>query len=407
MAGKIMSPPPKRFRLPPLADHHSHPLLYAALYQGVDLSDVTTAEEAWTAIAGASNHAEMVVGFGWKNNRFELDAEPFDRLGPAAVFNLSLHDLRLNRAGHALLRERFGEAVDQITNRAWFEANLVTVWNWFADLAGSAAALIDFFRFLEGEGVVSAEEMLLVGPREMEWFEQCGLRDRTRFWCAPETWESLASDQQKELAGTKLFADGAFGSRTAAVAQPYTDAPDNRGMLLYSDGDLERAVCDAAARDRGLAVHAIGDRAIEQVIRTLEKIGPTRDRFPEIRIEHAQLIDRDQAQRCLRMGVTLSMQPNFTVDSVDYLDRLGARRVALNNPFRMLIDEVGFEPGKNLILGSDGMPHGPLAALQASLFPPFPGQQLSLDEFRAGYGAVGHDDSLEFEIRNRRVERVV
>jgi hypothetical protein len=57
----------------------------------------------------------------------------------------------------------------------------------------------------------------------------------------------------------------------------------------------------------------------------------------------------------------------------------------MNNPFRMLIDEAGFVPGINLLFGSDGMPHGVQYALENSLFPPFPGQKLALDEFVAGY----------------------
>ena len=51
----------------------------------------------------------------------------------------------------------------------------------------------------------------------------------------------------------------------------------------------------------------------------------------------------------------------------------------------MLIDKAGFVPGEDLILGSDGMPQGAEAALQTALFPPFPQQRLTLDEFTAGY----------------------
>ena len=57
-----------------------------------------------------------------------------------------------------------------------------------------------------------------------------------------------------------------------------------------------------------------------------------------------------------------------------------------NNPFRMLIDQAGFEPGQDLIFGSDGMPHGIEYALQWSLFPLYPGQRLTVDELVTGYG---------------------
>jgi len=93
----------------------------------------------------------------------------------------------------------------------------------------------------------------------------------------------------------------------------------------------------------------------------------------------------EQARRAKKLGLTLCMQPNFSTDSVDYADRLSARYLRANNPFRMLIDRAGFVPGTDLVFGSDGMPHGAQAALGAALFPPVPGQRLSVEEFRAGY----------------------
>ncbi len=82
------------------------------------------------------------------------------------------------------------------------------------------------------------------------------------------------------------------------------------------------------------------------------------------------------------------MQPNFSSDSTDYADRLDGPRLARNNPFRMLIDEVGFRPGRDLIFGSDGMPHGLAYAAQWGLFPLFEGQRLTLAELLAGYGSA-------------------
>jgi hypothetical protein len=89
------------------------------------------------------------------------------------------------------------------------------------------------------------------------------------------------------------------------------------------------------------------------------------------------------------------MQPNFNADSADYRDRLDEEYCEVNNPFRMLIDEFGFEPGKDLIFGSDGMPHGIEFALQQSLFPPVPGQRLMIDEFRSGYGSSATEERVE------------
>ena len=80
------------------------------------------------------------------------------------------------------------------------------------------------------------------------------------------------------------------------------------------------------------------------------------------------------------------MQPNFSVESRDYADRLPESHLKSLNPFRMLIDTVGFRPGQDLLFGSDGMPHGAVAAWQWGLFPVHEGQRLSSEELSLGYG---------------------
>jgi predicted amidohydrolase YtcJ len=112
------------------------------------------------------------------------------------------------------------------------------------------------------------------------------------------------------------------------------------------------------------------------------------------------------------MGIVLSMQPNFNLDSLCYRDRLSEEYCRRNNPFRMLLDEVGYVAGKDLILGSDGMPHGVHCALESSLFPPFSGQRLTLDEFMAGYCMPdyrnGHIDIVvDYDSRKVKAEVVL
>ena len=102
-------------------------------------------------------------------------------------------------------------------------------------------------------------------------------------------------------------------------------------------------------------------------------------------MEHAQLISLEQAKRAKDLGLIMSMQPNFNIDSVDYASRLPAGVAERNNPFRMLIDDAGFVPGTDLILGSDGMPHGVEYATEQSFNPAFESQKLSRKEFIAGY----------------------
>lgn len=377
--------------IPLLADHHSHPLLYATLQQAVDLSGVTDLDSASDQIwEAAAPQGGLVLAFGWKDHEFKIPTARLEQLPPLALFNVSLHQLLLNRAGERLLAERYGNAVSQIRDRDWYESHLPTVLSWFANLAGSASHLVSFYEQLEQLGVWSAEEMLLAGEREIEWFDAAGLLDRTKFWAAPETYNQLSSNAKKQVEGLKLFTDGALGAHSAALWTPYQtghSSRENRGILIYTDPQLQSELHAASSTGKSIAIHAIGDRAIEQVISSLEEIGPSIHPFPQIRLEHVQFIDLTQAERAKQMGITLSMQPNFNIDSHHYQDRLPEGYAERNNPFRMLIDQAGYEPGVDLILGSDGMPHGATFALEQSLYPPFESQGLNLVEFQAAYGS--------------------
>ena len=132
-------------------------------------------------------------------------------------------------------------------------------------------------------------------------------------------------------------------------------------------------------------MHAVGDRARDQLLDTVEFARGAGLEFPEVRAEHCQFLTTETAARVRDLGITLSMQPNFSAETLDYTDRLSPELCRRNNPFRMLIDDFGFVPGVDLILGSDGMPHGAANALQMSLFPPLASQELTLDEFVEGY----------------------
>ena len=369
---------------PLLHDHHSHPLLYSAFQSGIDLSETTSFENAAEMICDNQQSEKLVVAHHWKSNQFAIDGSQLEKLPAVAIFDNSLHGLKLNSAASEMLTSEFGDDVKKVSDQDWFERNFRLVLNWFAMFGGSPETLIRFFEHLESLGIGTAEELLLVNETEIHWFEQAGLADRTVFWAAPDTFQQLPQDAQSRVHGTKLFTDGAFGSRTAAVSHPYLNQSDNRGMLLYQDGRLQETITRCATMRPAIAIHAIGDVAIEQTVSALEAVNANK-KFESIRIEHAQLISKDQAIRAKDIGITLSMQPNFNSDSTAYADRLPNQYLRVNNPFRMLIDEVGFEPGVDLIFGSDGMPHGIENAWQEVKDPEFEIQRLTREELIRGY----------------------
>ena len=384
-------------KLPLLHDHHTHPLLYAAFNSGVDLSDATSFEAAADLIMSASKQPqapEVVVAHHWKSNQFPIDQKQLESLPPVVIFNLSLHGVLVNDTARGALIKRFGEVVSNISDPDWFERNLRHVLNWFATLGGSPDALATFFEHLEQLGIGSAEEMLLVGEQEIEWFEEAGLSHRTKFWAAPETFNELSRSARSKVHGLKLFTDGAFGAWSAAISDCYLGQPENRGMLIYEDKQLQQILIDGSKIQSAIAIHAIGDVAIEQTIAAIEQT-EAHNEFDVIRIEHAQLISEAQAIRAKELGIVLSMQPNFNSDSKVYADRLPPALLDANNPFRMLIDKVGFQPGDDLIFGSDGMPHGVEHGLKEVTKPARENQKLTVEEFRLGYtgSSAGDTDS--------------
>jgi len=374
--------------IPLLRDRHSHPLLYAALMDAVDLNRPgETRESALERIraAAAGGRPGWTIATGWNSGRFALDKRDFDGLPPIVVLSLSIHGLIVNDAGRRLLREHDETVAAHLDDQDWIERNLRRVLNLFARAGASAERLSAFFGRLREVGVHSAEEMLLVGEDEIQLFDDAGLAGRTQFWAAPETCDSASPANRDRIQGIKLFTDGAIGVTTAALHEKYRTA-DHHGMLLYSDEELEALIVRYSG-SKPMAIHAIGDAAIDQVVSAVERAARRVPSRQVIRIEHAQFISESTARRARSLGLHLSMQPNFSEDSVVYADRLPAGYPARNNPFRMLIDHIGYVPGVDLCFGSDGMPHGAPEALRQSLFPDggHDGQVLTLDEFIAGY----------------------
>jgi len=145
--------------------------------------------------------------------------------------------------------------------------------------------------------------------------------------------------------GVKLYADGALGSRGAALATPYADAPDTSGLLLMTEAEalpfFEQALRDGVQ----IATHAIGDRGNTLVLNWYEKafaaVPPDARRIaePRWRIEHAQILDTDDIARFKSLGVIASMQPSHAIGDLYFAPaRLGEARLDGAYAWRSLLD---------------------------------------------------------------------
>ncbi len=365
-------------RIPLLHDRHTHVSFYAALGAAADLSACRT-QGAALAVLG-KRPGRPAVARGWRDNYYDLSGPRFDALGPTVVCNLSLHSFRFNAPARRLLAPRYPEVVARLDDQAWVERNLDRVFETFTVSAG-AGAIPAWLAGLARQGVWACGDML-VASDEAALLLARRYRGRVTLWSDPGCYEKLGRAAKAAVTGLKIFTDGALAARTAALKGRYKAG--GSGLLLHTDRELRTLIKRAGRLKDDLAVHAIGDAAIGQLLAALEAPG-VRRRGLKVRVEHAQLITPEQAVRARRLGLTLCMQPNFSSDSACYADRLPERYLRANNPFRMLIDRAGFVPGEDLVFGSDGMPHGAQAALREALFPPRPGQRLTLGEFVDGY----------------------
>ncbi|MCV7100484.1 amidohydrolase family protein, partial [Mycobacterium palustre] len=157
------------------------------------------------------------------------------------------------------------------------------------------------------------------------------------------------------LAGD-LFVDGALGSRTAWLHEPYTDAPDRGGACYLGPDAVEAHVRACTEAEIAAGFHVIGDAAVSAAVDAFERVvadvGVTAVARCGHRLEHVEMVTAEQAAKLGAWGVIASVQPAFDalwggVDGM-YARRLGAERAGRLNPLALLASQ-----GVPLALGSD------------------------------------------------------
>ena len=371
------------YQIPLLKDHHTHPSISAAFSGAIKLRHVAEKEQALSLIR--SSREDMTVAIGWNTSYYQFSDEDLESFPPVVICNTSLHGFLINAAARKILQPKYPDIIANIDDAEWTEANIYTILKFLTNLSPYDTALLK--KFYDEEllplGVWYAEDMLLPNRELIDQFAEIGYSDRTRLWADEDVLRSLPKEDLNRIDGIKLFTDGALGARTAAISVPFLSG--ETGILILTDEELKEKLTQLRSFNLPFAIHAIGDLATSQIVNTLHLLRQEYPDFPTIRIEHCQFISKETAVLAKSLGIGLSMQPNFSSDSDNYTDRLPLEFCKTNNPFRMLIDEVGFVPGKDLFFGSDGMPHGAQYALQQSLFPLYDEQRLTIGEFIDGY----------------------
>jgi predicted amidohydrolase YtcJ len=411
--------------LPGLVDAHCHLYGLGRSLESVNLRGVASEADAVAKVveaAGARGAGEWLLGRGWDQNlwggafptRATLDAALGDR--PVALRRVDGHAVWVSSAALALggitrdtpdpaggriLRDARGEPTGVLVDNAMElveskipPASAEVRERWIR--AGAAHAIE---RGLTGVHDMGLEPETVAVYQRLADAGELPLRVNAYLEGSPAVARELRTrpperlddgDDHLQIRGVKIYADGALGSRGAALAADYSDEPGNRGNWVTAPAELRQAILDLSAGGWQVAVHAIGDAAIGAVLDAYAEAAR-----PELRhrIEHVQVIDLDDVERFAALGVLASMQPTHATSDMPWAEeRVGPDRIHGGYAWRTILDA-----GIRLVLGSDFPVEevSPLLGLYAAVTrqdasgnPPggwYPAQRMTLDEAIRGF----------------------
>lgn len=353
--------------LPGMQDCHIHLCGWALGRRQVDLKNARTVEEALEIVrkaAEAASPGEWILGGGWdKSIWVEFpDRRDLDRVSCGHPVFLSSKDghsawantLALEIAGitedtksppgGAILRDRTGRltGILQDTAKQLLREHIPS-----ASLDQYTEAVAEGIRYLQSLGLTGAHVVDgVLGLKVAQSVQEKGLLDFRLAVCLPvdALKEAVAVGLRQGfgndylfLGPIKMFKDGALGSSTAYMIEPYEHIPQYRGLEVMTHDQLMEAVGLAIAGGFATAIHAIGDLACRDTLDVLEHYSTESQRLGlRHRIEHAQLLTERDVPRFAKIGVIASVQPSHAVADRYMADREWGRRARWAYPFESL-----------------------------------------------------------------------
>lgn len=370
--------------LPGLVDAHGHLDNFGRMLEEVQLVGTPSRDDVARRVREAQAHVgsgAWIHGRGWDQNDWQDSAFPtwHDLAGteanPIYLERVDGHALWLNRTaldacgitratpdppGGRIVRDGAGEPTGVFVDEAekLVEQHVPSATN--ADYDRRLAhALAECNRLgLTGVHEAATSEAVLASLRRLGQEDKLTLN----IYCLLDSDESdfvhecFAHGPTSEFGGglvvraVKLRADGALGSRGAALLRPYDDDPGNVGLLVDPPDSLLAWTRAALHAHFQVATHAIGDRGNRLTLDAYQQAladVPTPD--ARLRIEHAQIVDTADLPRFAKMGVIASMQPTHATSDMPWAaTRVGNDRLVGAYAWRTLLDS-----GASLAFGSD------------------------------------------------------
>lgn len=356
--------------LPGFMDSHIHLCAFSLSLVRLDLTNACSLENALEMIRTKAMEIGMgkwVVGRGWDKQRWGLEGFPdrwiLDKVSPSNPVAIDSHDghllwvnsLALREAGllesipeidggeietdangcpTGILKEKAVSLVKKLipTEESEFLLDAIEVAE--RKLLGLGITCVHTIESPEYGVILDSAVKKGVVPLEIYRMQEVGCCDDLR-------------DLPSTVKCVKIYADGALGSQTASMFEPYCGQPNNRGIIATSSEQIKAIGLKAAQLGLAVAVHAIGDRANRDV---LDAFAVIRKEVPQalLRIEHAQILRDVDFKRFAEIGVIASMQPIHAVSDMDVANLYWGSRCRTAYAWRSLKDA-----GVTIAFGSD------------------------------------------------------
>ncbi len=379
-----------RLILPGLTDSHVHFLQYAVRAKQISLFGVTDFNEVRHLIRQAVAQAEAgqwVQGWGWDENRWDVEptAALLDEIAPHNPLALARVDMHTWWVNSLALKQAnlTSETPDPPESRIERDAagnpnGLLREWNAIQLIQQHIPRpdMTTLYTWLQ-EAIAQAHQLGLTGIHDQR-VEREGRRSfhlwqklrrhnklllRVHMHISSDFLPEAATlglqpgfgDDHLWLGHVKAFADGTLGSQTALMLEPFEDSLDNRGLAVTVADEMWELAVQADKAGFPLSIHAIGDRAVRDVINVMSEFQPNTasGRLPH-RIEHVQLIHPSDLARLNEYGIFAAVQPIHINLDWRSADKYWGQRARYTYAFRSLLDL-----GTPLAFGSDA-PVAPL-----------------------------------------------
>jgi predicted amidohydrolase YtcJ len=357
--------------IPAFHDSHTHLLTGGLTLDWVSLADLEDVDEAAVRLEAAAKESDgrWLDGYDYDEARLPLNRWMLDKIVPDVPVYIRSHDLHsalvnsktLAIAGLGddavhLPRGRFERDTDSRLNGMLREqaCEFVLAFRPPLEKAQARKALqraqtLAFSFGITAVGVSARRDLL---PFYFDFVQSSEAKIRLNLWKVTPNFDFATDcferrdDLQFRFATFKGFLDGALGSQTAALWEPYANNPNNMGILTAEEKELARFVETAAREDFQVALHAIGDRACSMALNAFEAAHSTKSRM---RLEHAQIMREEDIRRMADLGVIASMQPIHAISDMKWVEeRIGRRRARQSYAWRSIRDA-----GVHLCFGSD------------------------------------------------------